>query len=85
MRCRTTRSRPGSTAVRRRRHDPVRGRQGAPTIAPAPDQRGGVPPPASYGAAGNRLFVTCGIGFSLVPMRINARPQVVFFELVPAP
>ena len=40
--------------------------------------------PSSYGAEGNQLFVTCGIGFSLLPMRINARPQVVFFELVPA-
>ena len=34
-----------------------------------------------YGAAGNDLFVTCGIGFSLIPMRVNAAPQVVFFEL----
>lgn len=40
--------------------------------------------PDDYGAAGNRLFVTCGIGFSLVPMRINAPPQVAFFELVEA-
>lgn len=39
--------------------------------------------PPGYGAPGNRLFVTCGIGFSLLPMRINAAPQVVFFELVP--
>lgn len=38
--------------------------------------------PDSYGQQGNRLFVTCGIGFSLVPMRINAPPQVVFVELV---
>lgn len=37
--------------------------------------------PRPYGAAGNRLFVTCGIGFSLVPIRINAAPQVVIFEL----
>ncbi|OMQ16077.1 hypothetical protein A7K94_0204970, partial [Modestobacter sp. VKM Ac-2676] len=36
---------------------------------------------ADYGAEGNGLFVTCGIGFSAVPMRINAPPQVVFFEL----
>ena len=34
-----------------------------------------------YGASGNRLFVTCGIGFSIVPVRINAAPQVAFFEL----
>lgn len=40
--------------------------------------------PPQYGAEGNRLFVTCGIGFSLAPIRINARPQVVFFELAPA-
>ena len=39
--------------------------------------------PPSYGAAGNRLFVTCGIGFSVVPMRVAAAPQLVFFELVP--
>jgi predicted MPP superfamily phosphohydrolase len=37
--------------------------------------------PRDYGPPGNRLFVTCGIGFSLVPVRINAPPQVVFFEL----
>ena len=36
---------------------------------------------ADYGAAGNRLFVTCGIGFSALPVRINAPPQVAFFEL----
>ncbi|MCF6506524.1 hypothetical protein E9549_03740 [Blastococcus sp. MG754426] len=39
--------------------------------------------PAKYGADGNRMFVTCGIGFSTVPLRINAPPQVAFFELVP--
>ena len=37
--------------------------------------------PEDYGAAGNRLFVTCGIGFSLLPMRINAPPQIAFFQL----
>ena len=37
--------------------------------------------PPHYGAAGNRLFVTCGIGFSVIPVRINAPPQVAFFEL----
>lgn len=40
--------------------------------------------PPGYGAEGNELFVTCGIGFSLVPVRINAAPQLVVFELVPA-
>lgn len=39
--------------------------------------------PASYGAAGNRMYVTCGIGFSVVPGRVAAPPQVVFFELIP--
>ena len=39
--------------------------------------------PVEYGAEGNRLFVTCGIGFSLVPMRIWAPPQLAVFELVP--
>jgi predicted MPP superfamily phosphohydrolase len=39
--------------------------------------------PTGYGADGNRMFVTCGIGFSTVPVRINAPPQVAFFELVP--
>lgn len=39
--------------------------------------------PAEYGADGNRMFVTCGIGFSVLPMRINAPPQIAFFELVP--
>jgi len=37
--------------------------------------------PADYGADGNELFVTCGIGFSLVPVRINAPPQLVLVEL----
>ncbi|MGY2066118.1 metallophosphoesterase [Blastococcus sp. SYSU DS0619] len=39
--------------------------------------------PEGYGHEGNRMFVTCGVGFSLVPMRINAPPQVAFFELRP--
>ncbi|TQN42626.1 hypothetical protein FHU33_2032 [Blastococcus colisei] len=39
--------------------------------------------PARHGADGNRMFVTCGIGFSVIPVRINAPPQVAFFELVP--
>ena len=37
--------------------------------------------PAGYGAEGNRLFVTCGVGFSLMPMRISAPPQLAVFEL----
>ena len=39
--------------------------------------------PDGYGAEGNRLFVTCGIGFSVLPARVNAPPQVAFFELEP--
>jgi predicted MPP superfamily phosphohydrolase len=34
-----------------------------------------------YGAAGNELFVTCGIGFSVIPARLNTPPQLVFVEL----
>lgn len=37
--------------------------------------------PETYGAPGNALFVTCGIGFSVVPVRINAPPQLVLVEL----
>lgn len=37
--------------------------------------------PEGYGAPGNRLFVTCGVGMSVVPMRIAAPPQVVFAQL----
>lgn len=36
---------------------------------------------SSFGAEGNRLFVTCGIGFSEYPVRISAPPQLVVFEL----
>jgi predicted MPP superfamily phosphohydrolase len=39
--------------------------------------------PEDYGADGNRMFVTCGIGFSVAPIRINAPPQVAFFTLQP--
>ncbi|WP_159617238.1 metallophosphoesterase [Arthrobacter zhaoguopingii] len=37
--------------------------------------------PEEYGAKGNALFVTCGIGFSNLPMRISAPPQLVFLSL----
>ncbi|SEK67452.1 hypothetical protein SAMN04515665_10484 [Blastococcus sp. DSM 46786] len=37
--------------------------------------------PEEYGADGNRMFVSCGLGFSTVPVRINAVPQLVLFEL----
>ncbi len=40
--------------------------------------------PEGYGATGNRMFVTCGIGFSVIPVRINAPPQLAFFDLQPA-
>ena len=43
----------------------------------------GVAPP-EHGAAGNGLFVTCGVGFSRLPMRLSARPQLLVLELVPA-
>ncbi len=39
--------------------------------------------PDGYGAEGNRMSVTCGIGFSVAPVRINAPPQIAFFELQP--
>ena len=39
--------------------------------------------PRYHGAEGNRLYVNCGIGFSTVPVRINAPPEVTFFELMP--
>ena len=35
----------------------------------------------SYGQPGNRLYVNRGIGFSLLPIRINCRPEVTFFTL----
>jgi predicted MPP superfamily phosphohydrolase len=37
--------------------------------------------PPDYGEPGNSLFVTCGIGMSTLPARVNAMPQLVFFEL----
>ncbi|KLU08463.1 hypothetical protein ABL57_17675 [Kocuria sp. SM24M-10] len=40
--------------------------------------------PDGYGAEGNEMFVTCGIGFSLAPVRINAPPQLLTIELHPA-
>lgn len=38
--------------------------------------------PVDHGADGNDLFVTCGVGFSLLPVRFHAPPQVAVFELV---
>ena len=36
---------------------------------------------SSYGAPGNRLYVNRGIGMSLLPLRIFARPEVTLFQL----
>lgn len=41
--------------------------------------------PDSFGQPGNRLFVTCGIGFSLAPVRIGVPPQLAVFELSAGP
>ena len=35
----------------------------------------------SYGSEGNRLYVTRGIGMSLLPLRINAPPELTFLTL----
>lgn len=35
----------------------------------------------NYGEAGNKLYVSRGIGFSDVPIRINCAPEVTFFTL----
>ena len=53
------------------------------SAGPRPWGRPRVGAPEDYGAEGNRMFVTCGIGFSVIPARINAPPQVAFFELRP--
>lgn len=34
-----------------------------------------------YGAPGNRLYVNRGIGFSTIPIRINAPPEITLFTL----
>lgn len=34
-----------------------------------------------FGAPGNRLYITRGIGMSLLPLRINAPPELTFFTL----
>lgn len=36
-----------------------------------------------FGAAGNRLYVNRGIGFSVIPVRINCRPELTWFTLEP--
>ena len=35
-----------------------------------------------YGAAGNRLYVNRGIGFSTIPIRINCPPEITIFTLL---
>nr|WP_251047593.1 metallophosphoesterase [Planococcus sp. ISL-110] len=35
----------------------------------------------NYGAAGNQLYINPGIGFSILPMRINCRPEITLFTL----
>ena len=37
-----------------------------------------------FGAGGNRLYVNRGIGFSVVPVRINCRPELTWIVLEPA-
>lgn len=36
---------------------------------------------SGYGRRGNRLYVSCGVGFSRVPIRLGARPQLTVFTL----
>ena len=35
-----------------------------------------------YGAAGNRLYVNRGIGFSVLPLRLNCPPELTLFTLM---
>lgn len=37
----------------------------------------------NYGAAGNRLYINRGIGFSVLPLRLNCPPELTLFTLVP--
>jgi predicted MPP superfamily phosphohydrolase len=34
-----------------------------------------------YGQAGNRLYINRGIGFSVIPLRINAKPELTWLTL----
>lgn len=36
---------------------------------------------SGYGEEGNRLYVTRGLGMSILPMRVNCPPEVTFFTL----
>jgi predicted MPP superfamily phosphohydrolase len=35
----------------------------------------------NYGAAGNRIYVNRGVGFSILPIRVNAFPELTVFTL----
>ena len=39
----------------------------------------------NYGAEGNALYVNRGIGFSLIPLRISAAPEITWIELRQGP
>ena len=34
-----------------------------------------------YGEPGNRLYVSRGVGFSLIPFRLNCPPELTMFTL----
>lgn len=36
-----------------------------------------------FGQPGNRLYVSRGVGFSTVPVRINCMPEITYFRLAP--
>ena len=40
--------------------------------------------PTSIGAAGNRLYVNRGVGFSTIPVRVNCRPELTVVTLLRA-
>lgn len=37
----------------------------------------------NYGNEGNRLYVNRGIGFSVLPLRLNCPPELTLFTLRP--
>ena len=39
---------------------------------------------SDYGAPGNRLYVNRGIGFSVLPLRLNCPPELTWFTLTGA-
>ena len=40
---------------------------------------------SGYGQSGNKLYVNRGIGFSIIPIRINCPPEITLFTLRPSP